>query len=37
MIAEGGEAGGHVGETTTMSLIPQVADAIKIPVLAAGG
>ncbi len=37
VIAEGGEAGGHVGETTTMSLIPQVADAIKIPVLAAGG
>ena len=37
VIAEGGEAGGHVGEITTMSLIPQVADAIKIPVLAAGG
>lgn len=37
VIAEGGEAGGHVGELTTMSLVPQVADAIKIPVLAAGG
>jgi len=37
VIAEGGEAGGHVGELTTMSLIPQVVDAVKIPVLAAGG
>ncbi|HAJ32375.1 MAG TPA: enoyl-[acyl-carrier-protein] reductase FabK [Candidatus Atribacteria bacterium] len=37
VIAEGGEAGGHVGELTTMSLVPQVVDAIKIPVLAAGG
>lgn len=37
VIAEGGEAGGHVGELTTMSLVPQVADAIKNPVLAAGG
>ncbi|OFW54706.1 MAG: 2-nitropropane dioxygenase [Actinobacteria bacterium RBG_13_35_12] len=37
VIAEGGEAGGHVGELTTMTLIPQVADAINIPVLAAGG
>ncbi|MBU4361847.1 enoyl-[acyl-carrier-protein] reductase FabK [bacterium] len=37
VIAEGGEAGGHVGELTTMSLIPQVTDAINIPVLAAGG
>jgi len=37
VIAEGNEAGGHVGELTTMSLIPQVADAINIPVLAAGG
>ena len=37
VIAEGGEAGGHVGELTTMSLIPQVVDAINIPVLAAGG
>ena len=37
VIAEGSEAGGHVGELTTMTLIPQVADAINIPVLAAGG
>lgn len=37
VIAEGSEAGGHVGELTTMSLAPQVADAINIPVLAAGG
>jgi len=37
VIAEGSESGGHVGELTTMSLIPQVADAINIPVLAAGG
>lgn len=37
VIAEGNEAGGHVGELTTMSLIPQVVDAISIPVLAAGG
>lgn len=37
VIAEGGEAGGHVGELTTMTLIPQVVDAINIPVLAAGG
>lgn len=37
VIAEGGEAGGHVGELTTMSLIPQVVDAVNIPVLAAGG
>jgi len=37
VIAEGGEAGGHVGELTTMSLVPQVVDAINIPVLAAGG
>ena len=37
VIAEGGEAGGHVGELTTISLIPQVVDAINIPVLAAGG
>jgi enoyl-[acyl-carrier protein] reductase II len=37
VIAEGSEAGGHVGELTTMSLIPQVVDAINIPVLAAGG
>lgn len=37
IIAEGGESGGHVGETTTMSLVPQVVDAISIPVIAAGG
>jgi enoyl-[acyl-carrier protein] reductase II len=37
VIAEGGEAGGHVGELTTMTLTPQVVDAINIPVLAAGG
>ena len=37
VVAEGTEAGGHIGETTTMSLVPQMADALKIPVLAAGG
>lgn len=37
VIAEGGEAGGHIGEITTMCLVPQVVNAIKIPVLAAGG
>lgn len=37
VIAEGCESGGHVGETTTMSLVPQVADAVNIPVIAAGG
>lgn len=37
VIAEGAEAGGHIGETTTMVLIPQIADAVKIPVVAAGG
>jgi len=37
VIAEGGEAGGHIGELTTMTLIPQVVDAVNIPVLAAGG
>lgn len=37
VIAEGGEAGGHVGDTTTMCLVPQVCDAVKIPVIAAGG
>ena len=31
------ESGGHIGETTTMALVPQVADAVKIPVIAAGG
>ncbi|MDO4333222.1 MAG: nitronate monooxygenase [Eubacteriales bacterium] len=37
IIAEGTESGGHVGEMTTMALVPQVADAVKIPVIAAGG
>lgn len=37
IIAEGTEAGGHIGELTTMSLVPQVVDAVSIPVIAAGG
>jgi enoyl-[acyl-carrier protein] reductase II len=37
VVAEGMEAGGHIGELTTMVLVPQVADAIAIPVVAAGG
>ena len=37
VIAEGTEAGGHIGELTTMALIPQVVDAVDIPVIAAGG
>ena len=37
VIAEGCESGGHVGETTTMALVPQVVDAVGIPVIAAGG
>ncbi len=37
VIAEGTEAGGHIGELTTMVLIPQVCDAVEIPVVAAGG
>lgn len=37
VIAEGTEAGGHVGELTTMCLVPAVADAVSIPVIAAGG
>ncbi len=37
IIAEGTESGGHVGETTTMALIPQVVAAVNIPVVAAGG
>ena len=37
VVAEGCESGGHVGETTTMALVPQVADAVRIPVIAAGG
>ena len=36
-MAEGTESGGHIGETTTMVLVPQVADAVDIPVIAAGG
>jgi enoyl-[acyl-carrier protein] reductase II len=37
VIAEGGESGGHIGELTTMALMPQVCDAVSIPVIAAGG
>ena len=37
VVAEGTEAGGHIGENTTMVLVPQVADAVEIPVIAAGG
>lgn len=37
VIAEGTESGGHVGEMTTMTLVPQVSDAVSIPVIAAGG
>ncbi len=37
VIAEGGESGGHVGDLTTMTLVPQVCDAVDIPVIAAGG
>jgi len=37
LIAEGMESGGHVGELTTMALVPQVVDAVDIPVIAAGG
>ncbi len=37
VIAEGGESGGHVGDLTTMVLVPQIVDAVDIPVLAAGG
>ena len=37
IIAEGGESGGHVGELTTMVLVPQVCDATSLPVIAAGG
>ena len=37
VVVEGCESGGHVGELTTMSLVPQVVDAVKIPVIAAGG
>ena len=37
IVAEGTESGGHVGQLTTMALVPQVADSVEIPVLAAGG
>ena len=37
VIAEGCESGGHIGESTTMTLLPQVADAVDIPVIGAGG
>lgn len=37
LIAEGMESGGHIGELTTMSIVPQVVDAVDIPVIAAGG
>ena len=37
VVAEGCESGGHIGEQTTMTLVPQVVDAVKIPVIAAGG
>lgn len=37
VIAEGGESGGHVGDITTMALVPQVCDVVSIPVIAAGG
>lgn len=37
VVAEGAESGGHVGELHTMSLVPQVVDAVEIPVIAAGG
>ena len=37
VIAEGMESGGHIGSQTTMTLVPQVADAVSIPVIAAGG
>ncbi|MBR6698139.1 MAG: enoyl-[Lachnospiraceae bacterium] len=37
VVAEGTEAGGHIGEITTMALVPQIVDAVNIPVIAAGG
>ncbi|MBI4267926.1 MAG: DUF561 domain-containing protein, partial [Chloroflexi bacterium] len=37
IIAEGMESGGHIGETTTMALVPQVVDNVRVPVIAAGG
>ena len=37
IVAEGMESGGHIGQTTTMALVPQVVDAVSVPVVAAGG
>ena len=37
VVAEGCESGGHIGEATTMTLVPQVVDAVSVPVIAAGG
>lgn len=37
IIAEGSEAGGHIGEVCTMALVPQIVDAVKVPIIAAGG
>lgn len=37
VVAEGMESGGHIGQTTTMALLPQVVDAVSVPVVAAGG
>lgn len=37
VVAEGTESGGHIGELTTMALVPQVVDAVRVPVIAAGG
>ena len=37
VVAEGMESGGHIGQTTTMALLPQVVDAVNIPVIGAGG
>ena len=37
VVAEGCESGGHIGESTTMALVPQVADEVSVPVVAAGG
>lgn len=37
IVAEGTESGGHVGQLTTMALVPQIVDAVQIPVIAAGG